>query len=167
MLVPAAYFGISSSGVNLFINLLALFIVIVWLALVYWTHADAKRRLDDPLLVVCATAASFFPFVGTLIYTIVRPPEYLEDVRERELEMKAARARIAADSVLACPYCHEEVEKDFLLCPNCQSRLRDPCPRCQRAVDLTWSVCPYCETPVRSSTSHRHREPAEPGLVDF
>ncbi len=91
MLVPVAYFGISSSGVNLFINLLLLFVAIVWLALVYWTRADAKRRLDDPLLVVCATAASLFPFVGTLIYMIVRPPEYLEDIRERELEMQAAR----------------------------------------------------------------------------
>jgi hypothetical protein len=159
MLVPAAYFGISSSGVNLFINLLLLFIVIVWLAIVYWTRSDAKRRLDDPLLVVCATAASLFPFVGTLIYMIVRPPEYLEDVRERELEMQAARAAIAEQNVLSCPYCHDEIEKDFLLCPNCQSRLRDPCPRCQRALDLTWSVCPYCETPVHSSL--RLRAPAE------
>jgi RNA polymerase subunit RPABC4/transcription elongation factor Spt4 len=160
MLVPVAYFGISSSGVNLFINLLLLFIIIVWLALIYWTRADAKRRLDDPLLVVCATAASLFPFVGTLIYTIVRPPEYLEDVRERQLEIQAARARITELSVLSCPYCHEEIEKDFLLCPNCQSRLRDPCPRCQRALDLTWSVCPFCETPVHSSLSRRRREEA-------
>mgnify|MGYP006197172745 CR=1 FL=1 len=33
---------------------------------------------------VCATAASLFPFVGTIVYLIVRPPEYLDDVRERE-----------------------------------------------------------------------------------
>ncbi|MGD0199047.1 MAG: zinc ribbon domain-containing protein [Solirubrobacteraceae bacterium] len=158
MRVPFAYFGISSSGVNLFINLVLLFAAILWLSLIYWTRADAKRRLDDPLLVLCATAASVFPFVGTLIYMIVRPPEYLEDARERELEMQAAEARIAQASVLACPYCHEEIEKDFLLCPNCQSRLRDPCPRCHRALELTWSVCPYCETHVGGSVSHRHRE---------
>ena len=29
------------------------------------------------------------PFVGALIYMLFRPPEYLEDVRERELEIKA------------------------------------------------------------------------------
>jgi len=158
---PLGYFGISSSGVNLFINLLILFVVILWLALIYWTRADAKRRIDDPLLVLCATFAAIFPFVGTLVYTIVRPPEYLENVRERELEMQAAEARIAEGSVLACPYCHEEIEKDFLLCPNCQSRLRDPCPHCHRALDLAWTICPYCEATVRTSLSRRHREEYE------
>jgi RNA polymerase subunit RPABC4/transcription elongation factor Spt4 len=148
MPAPIAYFGISSSGVNLFINLLLLFVVIIWLALIYWTRADAKRRIDDPLLVFFATVAAIFPFIGTLIYMIVRPPEYLEDARERELEMQAAEARIAQLSYFACPYCHQEVDKDFVLCPNCQNRLREPCPRCSRPLDLTWTVCPYCEAQV-------------------
>src|SRR5437016_12239477 len=89
-----AVFGISNSGVNLAVNLLILFLVVIWLALVYWTYADARRRIDDPMLVGCAAAASLFPFVGTLIYMIVRPPEFLDDVRERELEMQAAEARL-------------------------------------------------------------------------
>ena len=46
------------------------------------------------MLVGCATAASLFPFVGTIVYMILRPPEYLEDVRERELEVQAAEARL-------------------------------------------------------------------------
>jgi len=158
MPAPLAYFGIGNSGVNLFINLLLLFVAVLWFALIYWTRADAKRRIDDPLLVFCATVASVIPFVGTLVYMIVRPPEYLEDVRERDLEMQAAEARIASLSFHACPYCHEEVEKDFVLCPNCQSRLRDPCPRCQRPLDMTWSICPYCETHVAGALSRRHRE---------
>src|ERR1700690_4662647 len=94
--VPAtlAYFGIQNDGVNLAINLLILFLVIIWLALVYWTRADAKRRISDPVLVLCATAAALFPFVGTIVYMIVRPPEYLEDVRERDLETAASEARL-------------------------------------------------------------------------
>ena len=39
---------------------------------------------------------SLFPFIGTIVYLIVRPPEYLDDVRERELEIAAAEARLAA-----------------------------------------------------------------------
>ena len=70
--------------------------MVVWLALIYWTYADARRRIADPMIIGCATAASLFPFVGTIIYMIVRPPEYLDDVRERELEMQAAEARLAA-----------------------------------------------------------------------
>ena len=143
-----AYFGIASKGVNLFINLLALFLAILWFALIYWTRADAKRRLDDPLLVFCATVASIIPFVGTLVYMIVRPPEFLEDVRERDLEMQASEARIAQLAYYACQHCGQEVEKDFVICPNCHSRLRDPCPNCQRPLEMTWSVCPYCEASV-------------------
>src|SRR3954469_25337236 len=91
---PTALFGIENSGLALAVNLLLLFLVVIWLALVYWTYADARRRIADPMLVVCATAASLFPFVGTIVYMIVRPPEYLDDVRERELEMQAAEARL-------------------------------------------------------------------------
>ena len=79
-----ALFGIENDGVNLVVNLLVFFLVVIWLALVYWTYADARRRVADPMLVGCAAAASLFPFVGTMVYMIVRPPEYLEDVRERE-----------------------------------------------------------------------------------
>src|SRR3954447_17990955 len=89
-----AIFGINSSGLNLAVNLLILFLVIIWFALVYWTYADARRRIADPMLVVCATVAALFPFVGTIVYMIVRPPEFLDDVRERELEMQAAEARL-------------------------------------------------------------------------
>ena len=142
------YFGIQNDGVNLAINLLILFLVIIWLAMIYWTRADAKRRVADPVLVVCATASALFPFIGTIVYLILRPPEYLDDVRERELEMQASEARLAQLSYFACQHCGQEVEKDFVICPNCHSRLRDPCPNCQRPLEMTWSVCPYCEASV-------------------
>jgi RNA polymerase subunit RPABC4/transcription elongation factor Spt4 len=100
------------------------------------------------VLVVCATAGALFPFVGTIVYMIVRPPEYLDDVRERELEIQASEARLAQLSYFACQHCGQEVEKDFVICPNCHSRLRDPCPNCQRPLEMTWSVCPYCEASV-------------------
>ena len=36
---------------------------------------------------------------------ILRPPEYLEDVRERELEMQAAEARLHELDNALCPHC--------------------------------------------------------------
>ena len=95
MLLQLGAFGIKNNTISLVVDLVILFLVVMWLALVYWTYADARRRIADPLLVGCATAASLFPFVGTIVYMIVRPPEYLDDVRERELEMQAAEARLA------------------------------------------------------------------------
>jgi Double zinc ribbon len=162
-MLPYAIFGIHNSALNLAVELVVLFLVVIWLALVYWTYADARRRVADPLLVGCATAASLFPFVGTIVYMIVRPPEYLDDVRERELEMQAAEARLAELGYHLCPHCDYEVEKDYLRCPNCMRKLKDPCHSCGRPLDPTWRVCPFCEaelgvpapTPRRQRTRRR------------
>src|SRR5829696_8117231 len=152
-----AVFGIENDGLALAVNLLLLFLVVVWLALVYWTYADARRRIGDPLLVGCATAASLFPFVGTVVYLIVRPPEYLEDVRERELEMQAAEARLASLEHLHCQYCGFEVEKAFLRCPSCLRRLKEPCSVCGKPLDPRWKICPYCEAEVGQAPSETRR----------
>src|SRR3982751_6668080 len=147
-MLDLAVFGITSDGLNTAVQLLILFLVVIWLALVYYTYADARRRIADPMLIGCATAASLFPFVGTMVYMIVRPPEYLEDVRERELEMQAAQARLHGEGYLLCPHCDHEVEKDFLRCPSCLRKLKDPCVACGKPLDPAWPICPYCETEV-------------------
>jgi hypothetical protein len=148
MLAIIAIFGINSSGLDLAVRLLILFMVVVWLALIYWTYADARRRMEDPMLIACSTAASLFPYVGTVVYMIVRPPEYLEDVRERELEIQAAEARLHQLHYLLCPHCDHEVDRDFLRCPNCMRKLKDPCVACGKPLDPAWPICPYCETEV-------------------
>ena len=145
---PFGIFGIDSDGLNLAVNLLILCLVVIWLATVYWTYSDARRRMEDPMLIGCATAASFFPFVGCVVYMIVRPPEYLDDVRERELEMQAAEARVAQLGYMLCPHCDAEIERDFLRCPNCMRRLKSPCASCARPLDPRWKVCPFCEAEV-------------------
>jgi len=148
-----AVFGINSDGLNLAVNMLILFLVVIYLALVYWTYMDAIRRIEDPMLVICATVASLFPFVGTILYVIVRPPEYLDDIRERELEMQAAEARLHELNYMLCPQCDYEVEKEFLRCPSCTRKLRDPCMNCGKPLDPSWKLCPYCEANLDSVPS--------------
>ena len=121
-------------------------LIVVWLALIVYTFLDARRRIADPFLVACATIASFFPYIGTVIYAILRPPEFLEDAHERELEIKAAELRVRHLREQSCPNCEYPVEKNYLRCPNCQRRLKDPCPTCGEPVDPRWGLCPYCET---------------------
>jgi double zinc ribbon protein len=145
---PLAYFGIESSGLNLVVDLLILFVVVLYLSLIYWTYADAKRRIADPILVGCATAASLFPFVGTIVYMILRPPEYLEDVHERELEVQAAEARLHDLDHSLCPHCDYRIERDFVRCPSCLRKLKERCVNCSRPLDQAWTICPYCETEV-------------------
>ncbi len=160
---PFAYFGIESSGLNLAVDLLILFVAVFYLALIYWTYADARRRIQDPILIACATAASVFPFVGTIVYMILRPPEYLEDVRERELEIQAAEARLHQLDQVLCPHCDYRVEKDFVRCPSCLRKLKERCASCSRPLDQAWTICPYCEADVPSVAPRtRRRRPAAP-----
>ncbi len=147
--MPLAIFGISSSGISLVVNLLVLFLVIVYFALVYWTYLDAKRRIEDPVLISCAVAASLFPFIGTIVYTILRPPEFLEDARERELEIRASELRVRELIEGSCPHCEYPIERSFMVCPNCERSLKNPCRSCKKPLDPKWGVCPYCETEVR------------------
>jgi hypothetical protein len=147
-MLTLAYFGIESSGLNLVVDLLILFVVVLYLSLIYWTYADAKRRIADPILVGCATAASLFPFVGTIVYMILRPPEYLEDVHERELEVQAAEARLHDLDHSLCPHCDYRIERDFVRCPSCLRKLKERCVNCSRPLDQAWTICPYCETEV-------------------
>ena len=154
-MLTLAYFGIESSGLNLVVDLLILFVVVLYLSLIYWTYADARRRIVDPMLVGCATAASLFPFVGTIVYMILRPPEYIEDVRERELEVQAAEARLHELDFALCPHCDYRIEKDFVRCPSCLRKLKERCVSCSRPLDQAWTICPYCETEVAASTPAR------------
>lgn len=158
--MATAIFGISNSGLNTAVTLLVVVLVVVWLALIAYTYLDAKRRVSDSFLVGCATIASFFPFLGTAVYAIVRPPEFLEDVRERELETKAAELRLRQLVELTCPNCEYPIEKTYLRCPRCKRRLKDPCPSCGKPVDPRWAVCPYCEKalPERQRRPRRQAE---------
>jgi hypothetical protein len=156
-MLPLGYFGIESSGLNLAVDLLILFVAVLYFSLIYWTYADARRRILDPMLVGCATAASLFPFVGTIIYMILRPPEYLEDVRERELETQAAEARLHEVSQMLCPHCDYRVERDFIRCPSCLRKLKERCASCSRPLDRAWTICPYCEADVPGIAPARSR----------
>jgi hypothetical protein len=161
-----ALFGIENDGLNLAVNLLVFFLVVIWVALVYWTYSDATRRLDDPLLIGCATVASLFPFIGTIVYTIVRPPEYLEDAHERELEIRAAEKRLALLDNRTCRNCGSEIEPSFLRCPSCMRKLKEPCRSCGRPLDPRWRVCPYCEAEVSGSVREERSERRRRGRRD-
>lgn len=153
-----ALFGIDDGGLNLAVNLLVLFLVVIWLALAAWTYLDARRRVEDGVLTVCATVGAFlFPYVGAIVYAILRPPEFLEDARERELETLAAELRVRHLSEQSCPNCRHPIAPEYLRCPSCRVRLKDPCPSCERPLDPRWKVCPYCEMPLKRTAERRAR----------
>lgn len=128
-------------------NVAIFFLVAFWLATAYWVYKDARRRIEDPWLIAIAVALGIFPpFFGPIIYLFFRPPEYLDDVRERELEIKAMEDSIGHKE--RCPVCRAVIDEGYLACPICTTKLKDSCRRCHHSLEPLWQICPYCETPV-------------------
>lgn len=121
--------------------LVVVFFVVLWLSVVYWTFIDADRR--GTLRFFWTSVALIFPFIGTLIYIIVRPLEYLLDSRERELDLAVLEREFRRRADLS-PNCRSVVEKEYLLCPECGWDLKKPCENCRRVLRLDWDTCPYC-----------------------
>lgn len=132
-------------------NLGLLLVGILWLATAYWVFKDARRRIADAWLVALATLIGLVPpFLGPIIYLFLRPPEYLEDVRERELEIRAMEERLA-ELDRRCPVCRARVESSYLVCPVCTTRLKQSCPSCGQPLESLWQICPYCATDIPSA----------------
>jgi hypothetical protein len=84
-----------SGAWDLMILLLQVFAVALWAALIFWTYQDARRRIAAPgVVAVCVALSVVIPYLGSIIYLIVRPPEYLDEARERELELLALEQRL-------------------------------------------------------------------------
>ncbi len=46
-----------------------------------------------------------------------------------------------------CPVCHHKITAEYLVCPNCHTKLHKKCEHCGRILNLKWNVCPYCAEP--------------------
>ena len=124
-------------------------LAVLWLALVLWTFKDARKRIDDPIIVGVSVITSLvLPYMGSLVYTILRPAEYLTEVRERELEVRAMEQELQV--MRACPSCGEVIRPDFVACPSCRRPLRSICPSCDRVLEPSWKLCPFCGHDPRS-----------------
>lgn len=118
-------------------------LLILYIAGIVWTYRDAEVRSRQPWLWFIL---GFIPVIGPLVYMLVRPPLYLVDRMEQEMEM--ARLEREAISTGSCPRCSYPLEREYLICPSCTQRVRNQCENCASALDPNWRACPYCRTPV-------------------
>jgi RNA polymerase subunit RPABC4/transcription elongation factor Spt4 len=122
------------------------FIAALWLSLIVWTYRDIRRRARDSLariLAVLVVAVLFLP--GIVIYLILRPPRTLEEEYQHTLEEEALLQSIEDTSL--CPGCSRRIKENWLVCPNCHTKLRKTCRECGKLMELPWNLCPYCGTP--------------------
>lgn len=122
-----------------------LWVVLLWLAIIVWAYRDIRSRTRDPLLQVLAIFLVLMFFVpGLALYLLVRPQETVEEAYARSLEEEALLRDIGEEG--ACPSCRRFVERDFRVCPFCQTQLKEQCTSCERLLSFTWIACPYCGT---------------------
>ncbi len=142
-----------STGFVVARNLAVLLAVVFWLALAFWVHKDARRRIGDPFLVFAATLLGLVPpYIGPVVYLLFRPSETLDDALSRRVELRALEQQLA-QARPACPVCNSAVEADYLACPVCTTMLRRPCESCDAPLEPLWQICPYCTSPVEPAAS--------------
>ena len=59
-------------------QLMGLFLIIIWVAMVAWAYRDANSRGASPIY--WAVVVLLFNLFGLIIYMILRPSEYAVDV---------------------------------------------------------------------------------------
>lgn len=133
----------TSATFRFVISIMKVFLVIFWISLAFWTYRDAKRR--GGMAGYWGIVVLLFSVFGFFIYLILRPPEFFEEARERELEIKAKEALIS-QADLVCPACMKQIDKEFIVCPYCLKKLKKSCPSCEHALKLNWTICPYCQS---------------------
>jgi RNA polymerase subunit RPABC4/transcription elongation factor Spt4 len=156
-----------NSVVQMAMYALFAYMVLAWIVAGYWAYRDMRDRSENPVLPFLASALVilflpfFFPF-GVMIYRIVRPPERLGDVYERNLAQEALLAEVEA--VKTCRACDRRVDKEWIICPWCRNRLQRVCPNCERLVGLDWSLCAWCgkdfERPAEAVAERAATSPA-------
>ena len=154
--VPLLQISLDDPDWTLFRNLGIGLVVVLWLATAYWTFKDARRRIEDPWLVALATLLGLFPpFLGPIIYMFFRPPEYIQDARERELEIKAMEERLA------------QLDQR---CPVCRAKVEAIVPRLSRLHDAPEVGVPVVRSAARVAVAGvpvlRHRRPAGASLLE-
>ena len=127
---------------QLLVRFIGLFLLVLYLATIYWTIRDAQRRIENPIVPYLCGLLAALPFLGVFVYLIVRPAETLSEAYERQLAEESLLAE--AETRVVCPTCHERVQEDWLLCPQCRTRLKRVCPSCSKLIRPEWNICPYC-----------------------
>jgi RNA polymerase subunit RPABC4/transcription elongation factor Spt4 len=126
---------------------IGLYLVILWLASAYWAFRDMQQRSDNAILPYVAAAGiilftPIFFILAVWIYKIVRPHEKIGEVWERNLAEEALLAEV--ESIHHCPTCERRIDDEWIICPNCRTRLKRVCPNCSRLVGMDWSLCAWC-----------------------
>jgi hypothetical protein len=112
-------FGINNDGVNTALNVLLLILVVVWIALIFWTFADARRRIDDPLLRELEMTAAEAR-LANLDYQLCPHCDY--EIKADYLRCPSCMRKLKE----RCYSCGKPIEQSWKICPYCEAETEAP-----------------------------------------
>lgn len=152
--------GSWEATLRLTLTILAAYLLVIWIALVFWTYRDIRQRTRDPIIqMVSVLLVLVFFLPGHWVYLILRPRHTLAEAYERSLEEEALLQEL--EDQKACPTCKRRIQDEYLVCPSCGVQLKEPCRSCAKPLSYAWVVCPYCGLP--KTPRDRTRRPAATG----
>lgn len=140
-----AAFDLTTLGLSQLLGAGAAYAVLLYVALAFWMVRDARLRSASVGFAALAAALGLLlPFLGAVVYFVIRPPRTLDDERALVLEASALTDPPVEPSERPCPACGRDIEREFVVCPYCRTQFARRCHGCKRWLRLGWHVCPYC-----------------------
>jgi cytochrome bd-type quinol oxidase subunit 2 len=132
-LLPATAAGDSRALIALgpifLLTLIGAVPIALWVLLIGYVYADARRRGMNALL--WTLLAIFIPSaIGIILYFILRDP-----------------------MAVPCPGCGTPARKGHAFCASCGTAVRRACPQCRQAVEPAWRNCPGCGTSLAAGAT--------------
>ena len=137
--------------VRMVLYLMVVCVVMLYVLSIVYVIRDAQRRGAEPWWMWAII--SVIPIVGLLAYVILRPSSYLIDREEQDLDIALREHQLSHYGI--CPKCGAPIDRDFVVCPICNTQVRNVCPTCHRPLNADWKVCTgrCAPTAARASSS--------------
>jgi len=115
-----------------------------------WVYKDAKQWGYTKLWIVIWSLGTLFTvYIFFPLYLILGRKPQLKAKPENKDTME--NITIEADAkfsgvVIDCPMCGKQVNEEYNNCPHCGYTLKLYCEKCQYELERDWKVCPNCQT---------------------
>jgi len=117
--IAASFIDTSNGAVVALVVAAALYVAVLYVAVAFWVVRDARRRSESWFFATFAGMLGLFlPFLGVIIYLVIRPPRTLDEERALLLEEQALQEGEPLDATpmsRPCPTCGREIEPDFVI----------------------------------------------------
>ncbi len=114
------------SVISIFAVVFFLAVFILNFAISAFVYSDAKKRQMAPAFAWAVFVFAVPLYLGLVIYFIIRKD----------------------NGRMKCAKCSAQVEKGFVVCPSCGTKLKSVCQQCGAVLQPSWRVCPHCAAPV-------------------